>query len=155
MASDFETQFITATDKPALVACSNTDLTGTVKCALRELDYKVHTVTAHGTFLTRFSQVRYRVVVIDELFAASRPEENQSLLALQKMPMSQRRHATVILLGQNFVTFDPLQAFQKSVHAVINLAELALLKQLIEKAVADNNLFLQNFREAQNNLSRS
>jgi hypothetical protein len=57
------------------------------------------------------------------------------------MPMNQRRHATVLLLGDSFQTFTPMQAFQQSVHAVINSSELFLLKQLIEKAVADNNLF--------------
>ena len=65
------------------------------------------------------------------------------------MPMAQRRQATVILFGDSFQTFTPMQAFQQSVHAVINSSELFLLKQLIEKAVADNTLFLTSFREAQ------
>jgi hypothetical protein len=64
--------------------------------------------------------------------------------------MNQRRHATVILFGNSFQTFTPLQAFQQSVHAVIGSSELFLLKQLIEKAAADNALFLHTFREAQN-----
>jgi hypothetical protein len=33
---------------------------------------------------------------------------------------------------------------------VINSSELFLLKQLIEKAVADNNMFLHSYREVQN-----
>jgi hypothetical protein len=70
------------------------------------------------------------------------------LQALQKMPMPQRRHATVILFGDSFQTFTPMQAFQQSVHAVINSSELFLLKQLIEKAVADNALFEHSYREA-------
>ena len=65
------------------------------------------------------------------------------------MPMSQRRHSTVILFGDSFQTFTPMQAFQQSVHAVINSSELFLLKQLIEKAVADNTLFQHSYREAQ------
>ena len=75
--------------------------------------------------------------------------------ALLAMPMSQRRHATVILFGESFQTFTPLQAFQQSVHAVINSSELFLLKQLIEKAVADNTLFLNSFREAQTRVHSS
>ena len=71
------------------------------------------------------------------------------------MPMSQRRWSTVILLGDSFQTFTPLQAFQQSVHAVINASELFLLKQLIEKAIADNNLFLHSFRETQNRVHSS
>ena len=47
--------------------------------------------------------------------------------------MAQRRHATVILFGDSYQTFTPMQAFQQSVHAVINSSELFLIKQLIEK----------------------
>ncbi len=61
----------------------------------------------------------------------------------------QRRHAAVLLFGDSFQTFTPMQAFQFSVHAVINSSELFLMKQLIEKAIADNTLFLHSYREAQ------
>jgi hypothetical protein len=64
--------------------------------------------------------------------------------------MNQRRHATVVLIGDSFQTFTPMEAFKNSVHAVINSSELFLLKQLVEKAVADNGLFLHSFREVQN-----
>jgi hypothetical protein len=66
------------------------------------------------------------------------------------MPVNQRRHATVILLGDSFQTFTPMEAFKHSVHAVINSSEMFLLKQLVEKAVSDNDLFLHSFREVQN-----
>jgi hypothetical protein len=151
---DFETLFVTASDKPALIACSKPALVEAAKNACASLGYKSHVVTAHGPFLTHFSQFHYQVVFIEELFEAAKPEDNQSLIALQKMPVNQRRHATIILLGTNFTTFDPMQAFQKSVHAVINESELMLLKELTEKAVADNDLFLQNFRQVQSSLAK-
>jgi hypothetical protein len=46
-----------------------------------------------------------------------------------------------------------MEAFKNSVHAVINSSELFLLKQLIEKAVADNNAFLQSYRDVQNRIA--
>src|SRR5215831_3443789 len=147
MSSTFD--FVSTSDKPALLAFSTPDWLEAVRSALNELGYKVHTAATHGDFLIRFSQVHYQVVIVEELFAANTLSENQTLRALQIMPMAQRRHATVILLGDSFQTFTPMQAFQQSVHAVINSSELFLLKQLIEKAVADNTLFLTSFREAQ------
>jgi hypothetical protein len=147
MSNKFD--FISATDKPALLAFSTPEWLEAAKTALTELGYKVHTAATHSDFLIRFSQVHYEVVVLEELFAANDLSENLTLRALQNMPMSQRRHATVILFGNSFQTFTPLQAFQQSVDAVINSSELFLLKQLIEKAVADNTLFLHSFREAQ------
>jgi hypothetical protein len=142
-------EFISATDKPALLAFSTPEWLEAARTALVELGYKVHTAATHGDFLVRFSQIQYQVVVVEEMFAANNISENLTLKALQTMPMNQRRHATVILFGDSFQTFTPLQAFQQSVHAVINSSELFLLKQLIEKAVADNVLFLHSFREAQ------
>ena len=147
MTNDFE--FITANDKPALLGLSSPELQETAKTAFDQLGYKVHTAATHGDFLIRFSQVNYQVVIIEECFAANNIGENLTLQSVQAMPMGQRRHATVILLGDSFQTFTPMQAFQQSVHAVINSSELFLIKQLIEKAVADNTLFLTNYREAQ------
>src|SRR6185436_15843544 len=121
MADRFE--FISTSDKPALLAFSSPEWLEAARTALNELGYKVHTAATHGDFVVRFSQIRYQVVIVEELFAANHIGENFTLKALQAMPMSQRRHATVILLGTSFQTFTPMQAFQQSVHAVINSSE--------------------------------
>jgi len=141
--------FIAASDKPALLAFSTPEWLDAVKTALQELGYKIHTAATHTDFLIRFSQVHYQVVIVEERFAANDLEENLTLQALQEMPMNQRRHATIILFGESFQTFTPMQAFHQSVHAVINASELFLIKQLIEKAVADNAMFLHSFHEVQ------
>jgi hypothetical protein len=153
MSDAFETHFITAADKPALVALSNPEWLEASKKVLKELGYKSHVAATHPEFTMRFSQVRYQVVLLDELFAANKPDENLTLKMLQAMPVNQRRHATIILFGNSYKTFAPLQAFQNSVHAVINGAELPMLKQLVEKAVADNDLFFYSFRDVQKRLS--
>ena len=147
MSNKFE--FVSASDKPALLAFSTPEWLDVAKTALTELGYKVHTAATHGDFSIRFSQVRYEVVVLEERFAANDIGENLTLTGLQHMSMNLRRHATIILLGDSFQTFTPLQAFQQSVHAVINTSELFLLKQLIEKAVSDNSIFLHPYRDAQ------
>lgn len=142
-------EFLSATDKPALLAFSTPEWLDTTKTALQELGYKVHTAATHSDFNVRLSQVRYQMVIVEELFGANVPAENLTLKSLQQMSMSQRRHATVLLIGTGFQTFAPMEAFQNSVHAVINSSELFMLKQLVEKAVSDNDSFLRSFREVQ------
>ena len=149
MSDTAKFEFLNATDKPALLAFSTPGWMEAARTALSELGYKIHTAATHGDFLVRFSQIHYHVVILEELFAANEISENHTLKALQTMPMSQRRHSTIILFGDSFQTFTPMQAFQQSVHAVINSSELFLLKQLIEKSVADNTLFLHNFLDQQ------
>jgi hypothetical protein len=150
-----EFDFISATDKPALLAFSTPEWLDAAKTALQELGYKVHTAATHGDFLIRYSQFRYQVVIVEELYAANTITENLTLHALQNMPMSQRRHTTVILFGASFQTFTPMQAFQQSVHSVINPSELFLLKQLIERSITDNDFFLHSFRDSQATLYAS
>ena len=147
MSDQFE--FISATDKPALLAFSTPEWLDEIKKALQELGYKVHTAATHSDFLVRFSQVHYQVVIVEERFAANTLQENLTLQAIQRMPMQQRRHATIILIGESFQTFTPLQALHQSVHAVINSSELFLVKQLLEKAVADNQMFLHSYQDVQ------
>lgn len=141
--------FITASDKPALIAFSTPEWLDAAKTSLEELNYKVHTAATHGDFSLRYSRIRYEIVIVEELFCASVLAENQTLMALQTMAMAQRRHSTVILIGESFQTFNALQAFQQSVHAVVNSSELFLLRQLIEKAVSDNHQFQTSLRETQ------
>jgi spore germination protein YaaH len=147
--------FVSSEDKPALIAFSTPEWLDATKTALNELGYKVHTAATHSDFLIRFSQARYQVVIVEELFGANTPDENLTLKALQNMLVSQRRHATVLLIGNSFQTFTPMEAFNNSVHAVINSSELFLLKQLVEKAVAENDVFLHSFREIQNRVFTS
>ena len=136
-----ELDFLTATDRPALLGLSTPELQETAKTALEQLGFKVHTAVNHGEFLHKFAQVPYQLVVLEELFSATTPEENDSLRALQRMSMSQRRQAVFILFGFNMATFNPMQAYQQCVHAVVNPSEMFLLIQLVQKAIADNDMF--------------
>jgi hypothetical protein len=150
-AANFD--FLTATDKPALLALSTPEWQELAKAALSELGYKVHTAATHGDLITSFSQVAYQVVVIEECFAADTAPENRSLTFIQNAQMQIRRHATIILVGDTFTSFNPLQALQHGVHLVVNRSEMLLLIQFIQKVVADNDMFLHGYRETQRRIA--
>ncbi len=147
MAIDLD--FLNPSYKPALLALSAEDVITVCKDVLRELNYKVLVASSHEDFSTRFQNVQFQVVILEQDFAAHTAEGNVSLRTLQRMPMNQRRHATIILLGHNFQTMHALQAFAQSVHAVVNWADLGSLSQIVQQVVAENTLFLNVYREAQ------
>ncbi len=144
--------FLTADDKPALVALTNPELLTTAQTVLAELGYKVHTAASHEEFIHKFGQVQYLIVITELLFSAESVDENLSLLAFQNMSMGLRRHATTILFGDALHTFNPMQAFQLSVNVVVNPSDMFLLNQLVQKAIADNELFLHTYHESQRRL---
>ena len=151
MAFDFD--FILTTDRPALLALSTMQSLANAKAALSSLGYKVHVASNHEDFLLRFGRVQYQVVVVEELFAASTPEENLTLQQFKHMPMGQRRHAVSILIGERFKTLDPMQAFHESFHAVMNLTDLESFGPVVQQTVADHDIFIQTFREAHQRLA--
>src|SRR2546423_8819021 len=152
MAATFD--FLTTTDKPALIALGTPEWQELAKAALAELGYKVHMAATHGDFITNFTQVAYQIVIIEECFAADTAPENRSLVFLQTPQMRLRRHSTIILVGDSFTSFNPMQAFQLGVHLVVNRSEMLLLIQFIQTAVADNDMFLHSYRETQRRIQQ-
>src|SRR5262249_40278664 len=114
---------------------------------------KVHAVGTHEEFMQRFAQISYEVIVIDELFGGGTLADHASLSWLQKLPMARRRHATIFLVGMSFQTMHTMQAFQQSVHVVVNPNEYNSLPQVLQKGVADNLMFMNTFKEVQKSLS--
>jgi 8-oxo-dGTP pyrophosphatase MutT (NUDIX family) len=149
-----EFDFTSPTDKPALIGLSSPALQAIVREALEELGYKVHESVNHDDFLQRFGQLQYQVAVVEELFGVEVAADNKALTTLQQMQMGLRRHATVVLVGPSFTTGNSLQAFQQSVHAVLNPQDIAELKRIVTQVVAETNLFLATFRDTQSRIAQ-
>ena len=144
-----EFDFIGPNDQPALLAITSPETLHHAKTALVDMGYKVHVVETHIQFETRYNQINYQVVVIEDIFAGHPLQDNPSLIYVQNLPMAQRRYASVFLVGGAFETLNTLQAFSQSVHCVVNYTEIPIIGQLIQKTIAENNLFLNTFREVQ------
>jgi CheY-like chemotaxis protein len=147
MALSFE--FLSPTDKPAMLALQNPAHLEMCRTALDEAGYKTHIACNHGEFIERFTQVQYQLIILEDCFDAALCSENLTLQNLQAMPMSQRRHATVLLVGKSFETLNALQAFQLSVHAVVNATDLESIQPIIQQVVTNSDLFLHLYRETQ------
>jgi hypothetical protein len=144
-----EFDFIGPNDQPALLAITTPEVLQTAKTTLSEMGYKVHVVETHPQFETRYNQVNYQVVIIEETFAGGSTLDNPSLQMVQGLSMNQRRYATFFLIGPAFESLNTLQAFAQSVHCVMNPAELQMLSEVVQKTIAENDLFLSTFREVQ------
>jgi len=136
-------------DQAALLAISTPEVAGAVETALTGMGYKVHAVENHEQFEIRYHQFNYQVVVIEETFGGGSLLENRTLGMVQNLLMSQRRHATIFLVGPGMETLNTMQAFTQSVHCVINYSEVPMLSELVQKTVAENEMFLSTFREVQ------
>jgi hypothetical protein len=144
-----EFEIIGPNDQAAILAISTPEVAATVRTALTELGYKVHVVENYEQFDFRYNQTNYQIVVIEESFAGSDSMENPTLRMVQNLPMSQRRHSVIFLVGASMETLNTMQAFAQSVHCVINYSEMPMFSELVQKTLAENEMFLAAFRDIQ------
>jgi CheY-like chemotaxis protein len=115
--------------------------------AVEELGYRVHVGTSADDAAERVRKTSYDVVVVDQAFQGASPHDNPFLAKLQALPMTVRRSMFVTLLGAQFKTFDAMMAFAKSVNLVVGYNDIAQLKAILQRGVADNDQFYRVFRQ--------
>lgn len=155
----FDSEFLRDTDRPALLAIDPPALLEKTRAIVGELGYKVHVARDHEELNNRFGAVQYQLLILTDSFDSDPGTETSSLERLRQMPMALRRHTTMVLLGDNLQTLSPMQAFQHSVHAVVNRQELALLGtealgSIVQRTVADNEQFLRVYRDIQQRIAQ-
>jgi hypothetical protein len=147
MNGDFD--FISPSDKPALLAFTNPEWLNAVHGIVAQLGYKIHTVINHEDFVARYNRIQYQLVVLEESFGCTSRVDNVTLHHIQALPMNQRRYAVFAVVGSSYQTLNPMHAFCESVHAVVNSAELVSLSPILQQVVADNEVFLSVYRDTQ------
>lgn len=130
----------------ALIAVDDGDRKGEVSAALQELGYRVHIAASTDDGRDRLRKATYDVVVIDQAFQGGTLLDNPLLQLLQGMPMTTRRYMLVALLGPEFKTLENMTAFSQSVNAVVGYNEVAHIKAVFERAIAENDQFFRVIR---------
>ena len=104
----------------ALLCEQDTGVREKIRSALEQMEY--HVIEAESA-RDAMRQIRFRVfdlVVLDESFGGGNRESNHVLQYLAHLPMNPRRNIFVVLLGNNFNTFDNMMALSCSVNLVVN-----------------------------------
>ncbi|HEX8947533.1 MAG TPA: hypothetical protein VF790_01155 [Dissulfurispiraceae bacterium] len=133
--------------RTALVCEDNDGTRGSITAALEGLGYRVEAGAGADDTFEKLRFNRYDVIVINEKFGGS-AEDNKVYKHLQFMPMSNRRHIFVALIGQGLKTADNMTAFSKSANVVVNEQDIPNLKAILKKSVADNDQFYKVYKES-------
>jgi hypothetical protein len=146
MSAQEKTEFFEIGDKTALI-CADPDTTEAAKATLQELGFKFHTAQTPELAIERMRYTNYDCIILQENFAGSSLRSNTVLHYLTALPMAQRRHAFVCLVGTAFKTLDAMQAFAHSVHLVLNPADLPNLQAILKKGLTEFELLYRAYRE--------
>lgn len=146
MSATEKMDFFELGDKTSLI-CADPNTTEAVKPTIRELGFKLHTAETHELAIERMRYTNYDCVIVHENFAGSSLRSNAVLNYLAPLPMAQRRHTFVCLIGPSFKTLDAMQAFSHSVHLVLNPLDLPNMGPILKKGLAEFDQLYRAFKD--------
>jgi CheY-like chemotaxis protein len=132
----------------ALLAIDDLDRKSEVSAGLQELGYRIHVAASLDDARERLRKNSYEVIVLDARFQRGTRTGNALLQHLDTLHISVRRNMFVALLAADVKTLDNMTAFAHSVNATIDYADLAHVKAILERAIADNDAFYRVMRQA-------
>jgi hypothetical protein len=147
MQTDPSTPFLDAGDLTALVCIDHQQYQKLVVPQLIDIGYKVHLGLFEEDVLLKLHTYSYNVVIIYENFKGSKLEANPILIEMVKRSGSQRRQHFVVLLSHRYPTNDAMCAFVQSVDQVINVSDLANLKPVLRRGVAQHRELYHAYNE--------
>src|SRR5215470_11610061 len=146
MSSQEKMEFFELGDKTSLI-CGDAPTTEAAKTVLHDLGYKFHIAETPEVAIERMRYTNYDCIIVNENFAGSSLRSNAVLNYLTPLPMPQRRHSFVCLIGPSFKTLDALQAFAQSVHLVLDPSDLTNLGPILKKCMAEFELLYRAYKD--------
>lgn len=116
--------------------------------ALEERGFKIQFARSPEYAVHKMKFTRFHLVVLHENYGKVPFHENPVYRLLVEMPMSQRRNIYFVLTGSRFKTLNNMEAFSRSVNAVINEKDMNKLPQILKKSILDNEMFFKVFKES-------
>ncbi len=134
--------------RSALICEDNAEFKSIISAALEGLKCSIDFAAGSEDAFEKMKFNQYVIIVLNERFGGSAPENNPVYTFLQFMPMSARRRIFLALIGKDFKTGDNLTAFTKSSNITVNEKDIPNLKAILKKSIADNDQFYKVFRES-------
>src|SRR5437764_5950536 len=142
-----DSAFFDLGDNTALVCVDHQQYQKVVVPPLIDMTYKVHLGLFEEDVLLKLKTYSYDVVIVYANFKGSTLQTNPILGELTRRPDAQRRQHFVVLLSQRIATNDAMSAFVHSVDQVINITDLANLKQVLRRGLHRHQLLYNAFNE--------
>jgi hypothetical protein len=147
MEQEHDSTFIDLGDNTALVCVDHQQYQKIIVPQLIDMSYKVHLGLFEEDVVLKLKTYNYDVVLIYENFKHCKAEANPLLRELVKRPDARRREHFAVLISHKFATNDAMSAFVQSVDQIINISDLANLKPVLRRGVAQHRELYHSFNE--------
>ena len=153
-AADKPFDFVEEKGETALICESDPSIQTKISEAMKSLGYMITEATSAKDALKKMRFHAYDVVVLDERFDTTVPDENDVLRYLEGLSMGTRRDMFVALITERFRSMDNMAAFNKSVNLVINTKNINDVGTIVKRGVSENAAFYRIFKESLQKLGK-
>ena len=147
MEQESEPSFVDLGDNTALVCVDHQQYQKIIVPQLIDMTYKVHLGLFEEDVSLKIKTYNYNVVVVYENFKNTTLQTNPLLQEMAKGRDARRREHFIVLLSHKFATNDAMSAFVQSVDQIINIADLANLKPVLRRGVAQHRELYHSFND--------
>lgn len=147
MEPESNPNFVDLGDNTALVCVDHQQYQKIIVPQLIDMTYKVHLGLFEEDVSLKLKTYNYDVVVIYENFKGATLQTNPLLREMAKRRDARRREHFVVLISQKFATNDAMSAFVQSVDQIINIADLANMKPVLRRGVAQHRDLYHSFND--------
>lgn len=147
MESEANPNFVDLGDNTALVCVDHQQYQKIIVPQLIDMTYKVHLGLFEEDVSLKLKTYNYDVVLIYENFKGSTLQTNPLLCEMAKRRDARRREHFVVLISHKFATNDAMSAFVQSVDQIINIADLANMKPVLRRGVAQHRDLYHSFND--------
>lgn len=153
-ADDKPFDFLEQGIQTALVCEDDPATRDNISSKLKTMNYRVTEVVSQRDAMKNMRFHVYDLIILNESFENSTPENNHILRYLNSLNIAMRRDIFVVLVGNDFRTMDNMTAFANSVNIVVNAQDLNQLAMILKKSLADHQTFYRTFRAALRSVGR-
>jgi hypothetical protein len=147
MEQEQDSTFLDLGDNTALVCVDHQQYQKIIVPQLIDMGYKVHLGLFEEDVVLKLKTYSYDVVLIYENFKNCKAEANPLLRELVKRPDARRREHFAVLISHKFATNGAMSAFVQSVDQIINISDLANLKPVLRRGVAQHRELYHSFND--------
>lgn len=140
-------------DKKALICNTDKASTNILKEYLADEGYLIHIPSNLNEALRCLVSYNYNVIILDENFGVQNANRSSILAYLNyRMPIATRRGCLVMLLTTRYKTLNRLAAFNHSVNAVFNIADIETFHMFAREVAQEHEKQYRVFNNVQQNL---
>jgi len=146
--SDRAFDFIEDEGRTAMICEADPEVKKQIKPVLDFMEYHITEINNSRDAIKKLRYNSYDLIIVNERFDTTDPDNNGVLIYLARLPMLQRRKIFVALLSNRFRTMDHMMSLNKSVNMIINLKNINEMERILKHGISDSDFFYRIYNES-------